>query len=214
MSKKIVLLGGGGHCKSVLDTLLSSMEYSEIGIVDRKENVGKKVLSVPIIGCDDDLFRLYEDGFEYAFVTIGSVGNPLIRIKRFTILQNMGFEIPNIIDKKAMIGNHVKLENGIFIGKNVVVNTGSLINRGAIINTSSTVEHDCKIEEFAHIAPGSVLCGEVHIKKNTHIGANSVIKQQLIIGSNSVIGMGSVVLTNINDNVIAYGNPCREVQSN
>jgi acetyltransferase-like isoleucine patch superfamily enzyme len=58
-----------------------------------------------------------------------------------------------------------------------------------------------------------VICGEVEIGENTHIGAGSVIKQQVKIGSNTIIGMGSIVLKDIKGNVVAYGNPCKEVKS-
>lgn len=212
MNKKILLIGGGGHCKSVLDSLIQLKEFSKIGIIDMKKNIGKEVLGIPIIGCDDDLFRLFKEGYKYAFVTVGSIGKPDIRLKLFSKLTEIGFEIPNIIDPSAVISPYVKMEEGIFVGKNAIINAGSIISKGTIINTGTIIEHDCYIREFAHIAPGSVLCGEVQIGKNTHIGANCVIKQQLKIGSDSIIGMGSVVLNNIKNNVIAYGNPCKEAR--
>ncbi|MGS2777505.1 acetyltransferase [Robertmurraya sp. GLU-23] len=213
MAKRILLVGGGGHCKSVLDSLLELDEYSEIGIIDVKENVGKEIMNTPVIGCDEDLFELFAKGYKHAFVTIGSIGDPKLRIKIFNLLIEIGFEIPNIIDHSATVSRHVKMGNGIYIGKNAVINAGSFIYDGAIINSLALIEHDCVIEEFAHIAPGSILCGEVQIGKETHIGAKSVIKQQIRIGSKTVIGMGSIVLNDIRDNIIAFGNPCKEVKS-
>lgn len=212
MSKKILLIGGGGHCKSVLDSLLGTEDYSDIGIIEKEESLGDQILGVPIIGCDDDLPRLYQAGFTHAFVTVGSIGNPKLRIKLFSTLEKIGFELPNIIDKTAVISQHIKLDKGIFVGKNAVINAGSSINRGAIINTSTLIEHDCVVEDFVHIAPGSILCGGVHIGRETHIGAKSVIKQQIRIGSKTVIGMGSIVLRDIGSNIIAFGHPCKEVQ--
>lgn len=211
MNEKILLVGGGGHCKSVLDSLLELHTYSEIGIVDKKENIGKKVLNVSIIGCDDDLSELFNSGFSNAFITIGSIGNPSLRIKLFSTISKIGFNIPNIIDPYSVVSYHSNIDTGVFIGKNAVVNAGSHIHKGAIINTGAIIEHDCSIGSFAHIAPGSVLSGEVSIGENTHIGANCVVRQQLRIGSYSIVGMGSVVLRDIGDKVIAYGNPCKEV---
>jgi sugar O-acyltransferase (sialic acid O-acetyltransferase NeuD family) len=212
MNKKILLIGGGGHCKSVLDSLLQTNQYLEIGIIDKKENIEKKILGISFIGCDDDLHKLYQDGYHYAFVTVGSIGDPKIRIKLFKVLEEIGFQIPNIIDMTAIVSDNTNLDKGIFVGKNVVINAGSSIRRGAIINTASIIEHDCIIGENSHIAPGAVLCGQVEVGANTHIGARSVIIQQVKIGSNSIIGMGSVVLKGIEDNILAYGNPCKGVQ--
>lgn len=212
MNKKILLIGGGGHCKSVLDSILELNEYEEIGIVDKKENIGKSVMGIPVVGCDDDLRFLFNEEYKYAFVTVGSVGNPSLRIKLFNLLSEIGYEIPVIIDDSAKVSKYAKIKKGVFIGKQCLVNADALIQRGAIINSGSIVEHECKIGAFSHIAPGVVLGGEVVIGENSHIGSNATIKQQVQIGENAIIGMGSIVLQNINSNTMAYGNPCREVK--
>lgn len=213
MNKKLLLIGGGGHCKSVLDSLLNLRSYTEVSIIDKEDNIGKDILDIPIIGCDDDLSELYQKGFTHAFVTLGSIGNSAIRIKLFDKLESIGFEIPNIIDSTATISKHITLARGIYIGKKAVINVGAVIGKGAIINTACTIEHDCSIGDFSHIAPGSVLCGEVQIGENTHVGAKSVVKQQIKIGANTLIGMGSVVLHDVADNVVAFGHPCKEVKT-
>jgi sugar O-acyltransferase (sialic acid O-acetyltransferase NeuD family) len=208
MSEKIILVGGGGHCKSILDSLIQLNRYTEIGIVDKNEKIGSKVMGIPVVGSDEDLQRLYENGYKTAFVAIGE---STLRIKLFEKLQNIGFTIPNIIDPTSTISTYTSLGKGIYFGKDSVVNVGSVINDGVIINTKALVEHDAYIGEFAHIAPGSILCGEVTVGMRTHIGAGSVIKQQVKIGADTLIGMGSVVLKDIDDNRVAYGNPCKEV---
>lgn len=212
MSKKILLIGGGGHCKSVLDSLLELDGYIEIGIIDKKENIGSTVMGAPVLGCDDDLRALFNDGYKYAFVTVGSIGNASLRIKLYNILSEIGYEIPSIIDLSAKVSKYANIGQGVFIGKQSLINAGSLIEKGAIINSGTIIEHDCQIGAFAHIAPGAILGGGVTVGENSHIGSNAAIKQQVNIGSNSIIGMGSVLLQNIEDNIMAYGNPCREVK--
>lgn len=212
MNKKILLVGGGGHCRSVIDSLLELRQFSELGIIDKIEKKGKQVLGIQFIGCDEDLPQLFNAGYKYAFVTVGSIGNPNLRIKLLSQLNEIGFEIPTIIDPTAIVSRHVNIGKGVYVGKNAVINSGTVINQGAIINSGAIIEHDCKVGEFVHVASGAVLCGEVQIGNNTHIGARSVIKQQVKIGANSIIGMGSVVLKDIKANIVAYGNPCKEVE--
>ncbi|WP_342420767.1 acetyltransferase [Paenibacillus sp. FSL E2-0178] len=211
--KKILLIGGGGHCKSVLDSLLRLDVYSDIGIIDRKENVGKDILGISIIGSDYDLQRLLTQGYIYAFVTVGSIGNPAHRIKLFQHMLEVGFQTPNIIDHSAIVSHDADVGAGVFIGKHAIINAGSVINTGAIINSGAIIEHDCFIGEFAHVAPGAVLSGGVQIGEHTHVGARSVIRQHLTIGSGTTIGIGSVVVSDLRNDVIAYGNPCMEVRS-
>lgn len=212
MNKRILLIGGGGHCKSVLDSLFELNEYTVIGIVDKKEKIGKVVMGVPVVGCDDDLQALFEEGYEYAFVTVGSVGNPTPRIKLFNLLSEIGYKIPIIVDDSATVSKYAIIEQGVFIGKLTVVNAGAIIQKGSIINSGAVVEHDCQIGAFSHIAPGVVLGGEVVVGENSHVGSNATVKQLIQIGSNSIIGMGSVVLHNIDRHTMAYGNPCKEVK--
>jgi sugar O-acyltransferase (sialic acid O-acetyltransferase NeuD family) len=213
MRSRILLIGGGGHCKSVLDTLLSANDYTEIGIIDKESNIGKQVLGFPTVGCDRDLPKLFRDGFLDAFVTIGSFGDTRLRNTLFKILEEVGFNIPNIVDPSAAVSSYAELKSGIFVGKKAVINAGAAIGRGVIINSSAVIEHDCVVGDFVHIAPGSVLCGGVKIGANTHVGANCVIRQEITVGANTIIGAGSAVVGNLHNNIVAYGNPCREVRT-
>ena len=211
MSNKLVLIGGGGHCTSVIDTLFTSTEYEEIVITD-KENVGKELLSVPIVGTDACLAELLRNGFTDAFITLGSIGDTQCRRKIYTLLKKIGFNIPNIIDKTASVSKSADLGEGIFIGKHAVVNSLSSVGNNSIINTAAVIEHECILGEFVHIAPHAVLCGNTTVGDGSHIGAGATVRQQITIGKNTVIGAGSVVVKNISDSKTAYGNPCREIE--
>lgn len=207
--RKLLLIGGGGHCRSVLDCVLSASDYKEIGIIDYDESAS--ALEVPVIGTDDDLPHLKEVGWTDAFISVGSVGNTNLRRKLYKMVKELGFAVPAIIDPSAIIARDTKIAEGVFIGKRATVNTGSVIGRCAILNTGSVIEHDCIVGEFSHISPGAVLCGQVSVGDDTHIGAGSVIRQGLRVGNFSLIGMGSVVVKDIPDSVNAFGNPCRVV---
>lgn len=213
--KNILLLGAGGHCLSVFDSLMETALYDKIGIIDKTnrqtDNInGCDYLKRYTIGDDDDLLRLFSEGYTHAFITVGSIGNTEIRKKLYCLLKQIGFHIPNIIDNTAVVSKNVKLGEGIYIGKNSVVNAFSEIGDCVILNTSCIIEHECKIGNFVHVAPGSILCGNVQIGEDTHIGAGSVVKQGIHIGLNTMIGMGSVVRKDVGSHAVAYGNPCKE----
>ena len=207
--RKLLLIGGGGHFRSVLDSVLSLGLYGEVGIVD-KEDV--KILGVSVIGKDQDLPALFQQGWTNAFITVGSVGNTTVRRRLYEMIKKIGFTIPSIVDKTAIIAKGTQIGEGSFVGKNAVVNTGASLGCCSIINSGAIVEHDCSVGDFCHISPGTVLCGQVTVGSDTHIGAGSVVRQQISLGNNVLIGAGSVVLKDIPDGVTAYGNPCREVK--
>jgi sugar O-acyltransferase (sialic acid O-acetyltransferase NeuD family) len=212
MSRKLLLIGGGGHCRSILDVILSMGEFNEIGIVERKGAQTNEVLGIPVVGFDEDLHKLHAHGFTDAFIALGSIGNTTGREKLFKIALDEGFLIPNIVSPSAIISKNITLGRGIFIGNNAIINVGAKIDDCVIINTGAIIEHDCAIGSFTHIAPGVVLSGGVSVGQRTHIGAGSVIKQSVCIGQNAMIGMGSVVLDSIVDSTLAYGNPCKVIR--
>lgn len=210
------MLGAGGHCLSVLDSLLSSYDYQEIGIID-KDNLKQgitQILGVPILGSDEDMEQLYKEGYRTAFVTVGSVGDISIRERLFHRLKGLGYQLPNVIDRTSVVSNYASLGEGVYIGKRAVINAGTVIGNLAIINTASTVEHDCRVGDYVHIAPGSVVCGNVCIEQGAHVGAGSVIRQGIHIGEKAVVGCGSVVVRDVPSHRIAYGNPCRVKDEN
>lgn len=221
-SRRILLIGAGGHCRAVLDSLLALNCYEEIGLIDRKpsemqeedENYNPQdiIYECPFIGVDSDLELLFEEGYTEAFITVGSIGDTSIRRKIYNRLKQIGFQLPNIIDRTSIVSPFATLGEGVYIGKRAVVNANAYIGDCAIINTAAVIEHECTIGDFVHVAPGSTLCGNVTLGPDVHIGAGSIIRQGLKIGEGSVIGMGSVVLKDIASHITAYGNPCKEVK--
>ncbi|MDF2801702.1 MAG: sugar O-acyltransferase, sialic acid O-acetyltransferase NeuD family [Anaerocolumna sp.] len=211
MKHSILLIGGGGHAKSIIDSLKLHDNIEMIGIIDTKDKYGQVIDGIEIIGSDEDLEYYYTKGVKQAFISIGSIGSPQIRVKVYETIKKIGYNLPNVIDSSAIISNNITLGEGNYIGKGAILNTGIKVGNNCIINTGCIIEHGCMIDDFVHIAPGSTLCGEVQIGQKTHIGAGTVIIQSKRIGKESVIGAGSVVINDINEHVKAYGSPCREV---
>lgn len=207
MKKKLLLIGGGGHCGAVADTLLSLNAFDEIGIIDNDSDKCK--CGIRVVGNDDDLPKLFAEGWNFAFICVGSIGDTYLRRKLYSNAKELGFAFPVIIDKTAAVSFSAKIAEGTYIGKLVVVNNDANIGTCCIINSGSVIEHNCKIGDFVHIAPGAVLCGEVKIGNDTHIGTGSCVRQQISVGSNSLIGIGSVVVKDVPENSVAYGNPCK-----
>jgi len=209
MVKKLLLLGGGGHCKSVLDSLLPAKEYAAIGIVEKGRGNGDSVFGVPVVGIDEDLRQLFTQGYHYAFFAVGSTANPGLRMKFYNELKRYGFQIPNIFDPSAVVSSRAELGEGVFVGKNAVVNAEAKIGTGTIINTSAVVEYEAEIGDFVHIGPGALITGGVVIGNYAHIGTGSIVKKKINIGAYAMIGAGSVVNNDIREAMIASGNPCR-----
>lgn len=209
--EKIVLVGGGGHCKVIIDLIRSMRKYEIVGITDNK-GIGDKLLDVPIIGDDDVLSQVYKGGVRNAFVSFGALDNIVVRDKIFYKLRNIGFEIPTLIHNKAVVSPYAKIMDGTCVMAGAVINAGAIVQENCIINTSSIVEHNCVIGRNSHISPGASLAGGVKIGNNTHIGIGASLIQNMSIGNDVVIGAGSVVINNIKNNTTAVGVPAKIIK--
>lgn len=203
--KKIVLIGGGGHCKSVLDAIKRANEYTKIVITDPQIPFGTSILGCEVVGDDSVLPQLYKDGFEYAFITVGNIKSSTIREKIFNKAVEIGFDFPVIVDPSAIVSAYATLGKGTFVGKKTVINADVNIGSNVIINTGTVVEHDCIIGDFSHISVGSNICGAVKIGKNCFVGAGVTVIQSICIGENVTIGAGSVVIKDVTDNLLRCG---------
>lgn len=213
MIKKLLLIGAGGHCRSIIDSI-DMGAYADVVILDAVNPVRNMINGVPIIGTDDDACDLFEQGYTQAVITVGSVGDSSLRKMLYQRYKAIGFGFPSIIDPTAIISKKAIINEGVYAGKGVIVNTDTRLGTCCIANTGAIIEHDCDIGCFVHIGPGVNLSGRVSIGNHSHIGIGSSIIQSINIGENTVIGAGSVVINDIPANVVAAGVPCRQIKSN
>lgn len=191
--KKIMLVGGGGHCKVVIDAIESSGEFKICGIVDPSLPKGKSVLNIEVLGKDDILPELFKKGIEHAFIGVGSIGNCDIRKRIYKNLKDIGFKLPFIIHPKAIVSKYAEIGEGTFVAAGAVINAGTKIGRNAIINTSASIDHDCEIGDFVHIAPGATLSGLVKVRDHVHIGTGASVVHCVTIEKDTFIPAGKLV---------------------
>lgn len=199
----IILIGFGGHAKSVIDTIEKQRKYRIIGFTEKDNALTYRGYSV--LGSDERLKELYQKGVKNAFVTIGYLGDSSIRNKIYRELKEIGYTLPVIVDETAVLASDVVLGEGTYIGKNVVLNSAVRIDEMCIVNTSAIVEHDCVVHAFSHVAVGATLCGAVNVGSETLVGANATVIQSVEIGDRVKVGAGAIVLKSIPANTTAYG---------
>ncbi len=189
---QIILIGGGGHCKSVIDVIEQDGRFEIIGIVDNPELLGSKVLDYLVIGNDFDLENLAKK-YKYALVTVGQIYSPITRIKLFEMAKKAGFLFPVIISPYAYVSKHSKIGIGTIVMHNAIVNANSFIGDNCIINSKALIEHDCSISEHCHISTNATINGGVKIGSKCFIGSNVITKENITIKANSFIKAGSLV---------------------
>jgi len=190
--KELLLIGGGGHCKSVIDVIEEEGVFTIAGIIDKPSLVGQTVLEYPVIGSDEDLKRLVKS-FSYALITVGQIESPDLRSELFKMVKNTGFILPSIISPKSYVSKYSEIGAGTVIMHHALVNSNARVGENCIVNTKTLVEHDALIGNDCHLSTGVVVNGGAVVGRGSFIGSNSVTRENVKIPENSFIKAGSVV---------------------
>lgn len=206
----LLMIGGGGHSKSLLP-ILRRLRIPVYGIIDMELRKGMRVNGIPVVGSDKELEKFAKPEMK-AVVAIGSIGDrqrDKKRVELFEDARKANIQFATIISDRAIVGEDVKVGRGSMIFDGCIVNCGVTIGENCIINTGVIIEHDCSIGDHTHIAPGTVIGGQVSIENNVFIGIGSRIIQGIKIGENAIVGAGSVVIEDVPPNSTVVGIPAR-----
>tara|TARA_B100000787_G_scaffold135286_1_gene104053 strand:- start:389 stop:967 length:579 start_codon:yes stop_codon:yes gene_type:complete len=190
--KEILLIGGGGHCRSVIDVIEQEGKFQIVGIIDKAELFGTNVLGYPVIGSDLDIENLAKK-YSYAIVTIGQIKSSELRVKLFNLAKKAGFILPSIFSPKAYISKHAFIGSGVVVMHDALINVNASIGDNCIINSKALIEHDSRVNEHCHISTNATINGGVVIGPECFIGSGSVIRESITIGKNSIIKAGSLI---------------------
>lgn len=204
MAKNLILLGGGGHCKSVID-VAESAGYTVLGILDRPSELGKKIFNYEVIGGDEDI-PLYVDRAEFV-ITVGFITSPSIRIKLYDTVLQSGGKLATLVASTAYVSKYAQIGQGTVIMHKAFVNAGAVVGDNVIINTFANIEHDAHIGNQCHISTGTMVNGDCQIGDNCFIGSQSVLSNAISICSDVIVGAGSLVRKSIKTPGIYSGNP-------
>lgn len=194
--KDLILIGGGGHCRSCIDVIEMEGRFTIRGIVDEKEILDPPLMNYPLLGREEDLFKLAKSCQNF-LVTIGQIRSPDPRIRLFERLKQLGMTLPIIVSPLAHISRQAVLGEGTIIMHHALVNAGACVGRNCIINTKALIEHDAVIEDHCHISTAAVVNGAAKVQRSSFIGSNTVLRELVTVGEQSVVGAGVTILHNL-----------------
>lgn len=204
MKKPLILVGGGGHCKSVIEAA-ESAGYCILGVLDMPNEVGKVILSTKVIGTDDDI-PAFVDKAEFV-VTVGFIKDSTIRIKLYNKIKEAGGKLATIVASTAYVSKYANLGEGTVVLHQAFVNAGAKVGKNVILNTATNIEHDAEIGDHCHISTGSMVNGECKVGERCFIGSQSVLANCITVGDDIIVGAGSFVRKSITEKGIYAGNP-------
>jgi len=209
--QRCVVLGGGGHAAVVIDAL-QLLGVQVHGILDPNSELrGTSMMGVVVLGGDELLSEIHNEGATSFVLGIGSVGRSPRRRELFEISARSRLTPLSAVHPTASVSKWASVGEGSVVLSNAVLNATARVGLNVIINTGAIVEHGCVIGDHSHIASGARILGDVRIGQEAFIGAGATVKQGVVIGDRVVIGAGAVVLHDVAPDSTFVGVPARSV---
>ena len=211
--RSIVIVGAGGHGKVVADIVERQGRYSIAGWVDSGREPGERHCGYAVLGPVEDLPDL---AARYpvagALLALGDNG------ARRAMAERLAREVPDLafvtaVHPSAAVGKGARLGQGTVVMAQAVVNSDAVVGAHCILNTASSLDHDCRMDDFASLAPGVAVGGDASIGTCAAVSIGATVLHGVSVGAHTVVGAGAVVIRDLPGHCVAYGVPARMVRT-
>lgn len=198
----LLIYGGGGHAKSLIDLIRLDGRYQITGIVDDGIPAGTLILNVPVLGGGEVLPFQRRKGVFQAVNAVGGIGSIAPRLAVYKRLSEAGFQCVTVVHPRAFIEPTADIADGCQVFFNAYIGSEVKVGFGTIINTGAIISHDCVLGEYVNISPGAILAGAVRVGDRALIGMGATINLGVSIGAGARVGNSAVVKSDVPENGI------------
>ena len=209
MNTKLILIGGGGHCQSVIEVVEATRQYEIVGVVDQAPKVGEYVSGYEIVGTDDQLNQFVHPEVHF-LVTVGQIEDSRLRYQLHQRVLRAGGELATVISPRAYVSGRATVGAGSIVMHDALVNAHARVGVNVIVNTKALIEHGSQIGDHCHLATGAIVNGDCRIGQRTLIGSHATVIQGSSVGEHIVVGAGAVVTHSLTEPGTYVGAPARK----
>lgn len=189
---RLLLIGAGGHCRSVIDVIQMTTKYEIVGIIGLHTEVGNTICGIEVVGDDGDIAH-WAAQVDQVLVTIGQIGKSQIRTSIFNRLIDSHIEPATIVSPLSHVSTHANIAGGTIIMHHAIINAGAQIGENCIINSKALIEHDVEIGAHSHIATRATVNGGTRIGCGSFIGSGAIIYQMVTLVDQSIVRAGDII---------------------
>ena len=186
MSKRVIVIGAGGHGRSVAEAILLLGRDELVGFVDDGADANAKVWTYPILGRTDSLHTLRA----LADTVVVAIGNNAVREKLHSRVRDAGFELLNVIHPAAFVSPTATLGAGCAVMAGAVVGTEAQLGEGVIVNCGATVDHHCRVDAFGHLGVNACMAGGSVLGHRAWMQAGAALGYGVKIAADTVLVPG------------------------
>lgn len=202
-AKKLVIMGFGGHARSVADVALAC-GYTQLLFVEPSARAHENFLGHPVIaqwngshGAGWDAFAASGDGRQ--------------RLQQCQEIARHGLPLVSLLSPLASLGAGSLMEAGCFVGHHAHIGPLARVGKACIVNTGAVVEHEASVGDYSHVAVNACIAGRSHIGAFCMLGAAATLINALSVTDGVRIGAGAVVCAAITMPGTYVGVPARRL---
>lgn len=199
--KGLLILGFGGHARSVADVALAA-GISQLLFIDDHARLGEKFLNFPVQ-------KTFDGPLPKDWLCMPAAGDNLRRRDQIVHAQARQWSLATLIAPTSTIGIGATLAQGTFVAHHAHIGPMASVGVGTLVNTGGVVEHECKIGEYVHISVNTTVAGRSAIGDFSFIGAGAVVIDGITVCSHVTVGAGATVAHNIRESGVYVGTPAR-----
>ena len=193
--KKIIILGGGGHARVIIQGL--GLQEAEIhGIIDPGLSKNQKILGLQVMGGDELLDQISPQEYDLV-IGIGILPGKIARRTVSKAVRKKDFEPITFVHPTAILSPTVKLGSGVQVMAGAVVQNDVYLGNDVVVNTGAILDHETTVGAGSWISPGVTICAGVSIGRDCYIGAGATIIQEILVGDNELIPAGNTIVMNV-----------------
>lgn len=186
MTRRVIIVGAGGHGRSVAEIVLSGQGLQLAGFIDDAAATLGRVFDTPVLATTQELAACRA----HADAAVIAIGNNRVREELCNRALAAGFELPTIVHQRAIVAPSASIAAGCTIMAGAIVGTEAALGLGVIVNSGSVVDHHCRVEDFAHVGTNASMAGGAVLGRGAWMQAGSALGYNVVVPAGSVLAPG------------------------
>ena len=189
MSASLLIVGAGGHGRSVAEIVAASDAWRFVGFVDDTIPRSTPGSVWPVIGATSELAACRS----VAELAIVAIGNNAVRERLQDRLIDLGFGIASVIHRSAIVAPSARLGAGCAIMAGTVIGTEATLGDGVIVNSGAVVDHHCRVQDYAHLGTNACMAGGSVLGPGAWMQAGSALGYGVLVPAGTVLSVGQTM---------------------
>lgn len=183
----LVVVGAGGHGRSVLELVRLSGAHRVVAFLDDQHPPGTDIMGVPVWGASSLLDDLSTRGVAAVHVAIGNNGTRQALSER---ARAAGLTLVTLTHPRAFVSPSAVLGPGSAVMALAAVGTEAVLGDGAIVNMGAVVDHHAQVGAYAHLGANATMAGGTRIGARAWLQAGSALGYHVHLPDGTVLGPG------------------------